>query len=794
MEECGAAATWRNLTRRTRGAFSGRSRFICGAIAVLTVWISFRAGQTATFPGAEEPASPDPFCTIDPEGLKYMAPSTRKMAALLDKLRREQKAESSQFLNREMAALYRRDLTEATNSLQRVWLKARLGVSLLNAGETHDALTEFNSVLKLAADEPGVFDNRSLAEVSKFRAVSYLRLGEQENCLTNHTSQSCILPIRGDGVHKWQAGSRKAIEILQERLKSGPDLSAVWLLNLAYMTVGEYPEKVPQSWRIPSQVFESDYNIKRFPDVAGNLGLDINDFAGGAIGEDFDADGDLDILMSDWSLEGPMHYFINNGDGTFSDGTALAGLAGVVGGLNIVQGDYNNDKLPDVLVFRGGWLFSEGLHPDSLLRNDGNNHFTDVTEEAGLLAFHPNQTGVWLDFNGDGWLDIYFGYESSAGNVHPCKLFRNNRNGTFTECAAAAGVANVGFVKGVTSADYNNDGRPDLYLSRRGEPNILYRNDGPRDSTGGKEGDWKFTDVSVAAGVTEPIASFPTWFFDYNNDGWEDIFVSGYAIRDIGDVAADYLGVATDAEKARLYRNNRDGTFTDVTKEAKLHRVLHTMGSNFGDFDNDGWLDMYLGTGDPNLSNLMPNRAFRNNGGTSFQDVTTAGGFGHIQKGHGVSFADFDQDGDQDIYHSVGGAYQGDFYRNVLFENPGHGNHWITLRLEGIESNAAALGARIKVVTEENGAERSIYRTVTTGGSFGANPLRQQIGLGRAKAISRIEIFWPTTGKTQVFKNITFDRFYALREGEEKLRDLSLHSFSFSKQKATHKHASRPGP
>ncbi len=628
--------------------------------------------------------------------------------------------------------------------------------------------------------------------------MAYLRLGEQENCLLNHSAQSCILPIVGDGIHKLQRGSRKAIEILEEQLHRTPnDRKAAWLLNIAYMTVGEYPDKVPIGWRIPPEAFKSEYDIKHFSDVAGNLGLDVNDYAGGTITEDFDGDGDLDILISDWSARGPMHYFRNNGDGTFTDRTKEAGLAGLVGGLNLLQGDYNNDGLPDVLVLRGAWLFEDGHHPDSLLRNDGDGHFTDVTEETGLLAFHPNQTAVWLDYNGDGWLDLYFGYESFGEGIHPCKLFRNNRNGTFTECAAAAGVAATGYVKAVVSGDFNNDGRPDLVLSRRGQPNLLFRNDGPRGPNAASSmGDWKFTDVSVQAGVTEPIMSFPAWFFDYDNDGWEDIFVSGYSAKDVGELAADYLGLPNNGERPRLYHNNHDGTFSDVTKDAHLYHVVLTMGANFGDFDNDGWLDMFLGTGNPDLAMLDPARAFRNAEGAFFQDVMTSGGLGHLQKGHGVSFADLDNDGDQDIYHSVGGAFAGDFYRNVLFENPGHGNHWMTLKLEGAQSNRAAIGARIRVVAQTAKGERSIYRTVGSGGSFGANPLRQEIGLGQATAIKRVEILWPVTGKTQTLTNVELDRIYHVREGNEKAEVRNIPKFKFAKgppeSPHQHEHSTTP--
>jgi hypothetical protein len=795
------------------------------------------------------------FCTSDPRALSNAAPGTIRMATLLARLAREARPTDNTFLNQQRAAGYTKMLSFVTDPKELLEVRMQIGLEYLNAGETPKAIQAFADVEKTYANVPGLTNSKIWADMRHLQAVAYLRLGEQDNCLNGHTADSCLFPIQGGGVHKLQSGSRKAIEILEEQLNRVPqNRRGAWLLNLAYMTLGEYPDKVPTGWRLPPEVFRSEYDLKRFPDVAGNLGLDVNDLAGGTITEDFDGDGDLDIMMSTWSLLHPIHYFRNNGDGTFTDRTIEAGLAILTGGLNIVPGDFNNDGLVDVLVLRGAWMGVEGHHPDSLLRNDGNGHFTDVTEEAGLMVFNPNQTAVWFDYNSDGWLDIYFGYESLGEHRYGCKLFRNNRNGRFTECAVEAGVAGEGFVKAVVSADYNNDGRPDLYLSRRGQPNILYRNDGPAGTNTSPDAPWKFTDVSAAAGVEEPIVSFPAWFFDYDNDGWQDIFVSGYGIKDVGDVAADYMGYKHNAETARLYRNNGNGTFSNVTAAARLNRVLHTMGCNYGDFDNDGWLDFYLGTGDPSLANLMPNRAFRNAGSTAraasspfFQDVTTAAGMGHLQKGHGVSFADLDHDGDQDIYHSVGGAYEGDFYRNALFENPGHGNHWITLKLEGVKENRLALGARIKVVVTDSvgrivpdepsdkvgqtvsevgrtvpgeprdstvgrtvpdepspdrvgrtvpgeppdPAERSIHRVVSSGSSFGNNPFRQEIGLGQAKAIKRVEIFWPVTGKTQVLEGLEMDRFYRVRENESKAELWNLPKFKFSRTPPaghTHQH------
>ena len=164
--------------------------------------------------------------------------------------------------------------------------------------------------------------------------------------------------------------------------------------------------------------------------------------------EDFDNDGFLDIIATSWGLDDPLRYFRNQGDGTFAERTAAAGLTGLVGGLNAVQTDFDNDGFADVLVLRGGWFGADGLHPNSLLRNQGDGTFADVTEAAGLLTLHPTQTAAWADFDNDGWLDLFVGNESSAEEHHPCELFRNQGDGTFIDVAAEVGLDVDGFVKG----------------------------------------------------------------------------------------------------------------------------------------------------------------------------------------------------------------------------------------------------------------------------------------------------------------------------------------------------------
>jgi hypothetical protein len=197
------------------------------------------------------------------------------------------------------------------------------------------------------------------------------------------------------------------------------------------------------------------------------------------------------------------------------------------------------------------------------------------------------------------------------------------------------------------------------------------------------------------------------------------------------------------------------------------------MGSNFGDIDNDGFLDIYLGTGNPSYASLVPSILLRNRNGQTFVDVTVSSGTGELHKGHGVAFADLDRDGDQDIVFEVGGATPGDAHALRLFENPGHGNNWITLKLAGVKSNRAALGARITVTaTAANGARRAIHRVVGSGGSFGASPLQQHIGLGPSVRLVDVDVLWPTSGVRQRFTAVETNQVIEITESSAEYRRL----------------------
>lgn len=711
--------------------------------------------------------------------LKPQPESNRKMAALLEKITSAADPLKNPFRNREQAAVLIALKERTTDPQELLKIRIRLAVQLIDSGDAYGALKEYDAIQKAMGDLKVPMEERKEVEWLTFKAVCYLRMGENENCLTNRNADSCVFPIQGGGVHLNKTGSRGAAAVLIELLEKYPGcLRAVWLLNIVYMTLGEYPDKVPSKWLIDPKLFASDYDIKHFPDVGPALGLNIQSYAGGAVLEDFDNDGFLDVMVSSWGVRDQLRLFHNNGDGTFTERTEEAGLLGLVGGINLVQGDYNNDGLIDVLVMRGGWLGTEGHYPFSLLRNNGDFTFTDVTEEAGLLAFRPTHSAVWWDYNNDGLLDLFVAHETKGADKNPCQLFRNNGDGTFTECAAENGVDFLGFCKATISGDYNNDGRPDLYISRVDGQKFLVRNDGPASPDGNPRGPWKFTVVTEEAGLAGPAQSYTSWFWDFDNDGWLDLYIAGYSVHDVGDVAAAYLGLPYAAQRGRLYKNNRDGTFTDVSKEMGLDGLLATMGGNFGDIDNDGWLDFYLGTGNVDLSVLVPNRMFRFDG-TRFHEVTQSGGFGQLQKGHGIAFGDINNNGEQDVYSSIGGAVIGDYFQHQVYANPGHGNDWIKLKLEGVKSCRDARGARIKVVAKTDQGDREIHRVVGSGGSFGASPLRQEIGLGRATAIDRVEIFWPVTGRTQVLKGLAINRCYHVKEDAAEATVVVLKTFAW---------------
>lgn len=715
-------------------------------------------------------------CPRDPDGPQSESRSHidghDRMLARLDQIRErtpnDHKYLGDAELRREQHSLTL--LGPEGDSRERMMSLAAIGVHQLRLGENEEAIENLTSARRLLDDVRPEVTDIIADSIMMALGVAYLRLGETENCIHCQTGESCILPIRPGGVHEHQRGSRNAIQHFEELLKQNPDhLGARWLLNVAYMTIGEFPSGVPEEFLIAPEAFESDEEVPRFTNIASDLGLDTFGLSGGVAVDDFNGDDLLDIVVSDWSTSGQIRYFRNDGDGSFSDLTERAGLKGLYGGLNLVHVDFDNDGDVDVLVLRGAWLGSMGRHPNSLLRNDGRGNFRDVTFECGLGELHfPTQTAAWSDYDQDGDLDLFVGNES-----FPCQLFQNDGQGNFVDGARQAGVQNLGVTKGVAWGDFDGDDDPDLYVSNLGQPNRLYRN----------EGNGVFVDVAELLHVERPIRSFPTWFWDYDNDGHLDLYVASYEAAAV-QVAADYLGLPHSDESDRFYRNSSSGRFQDATSALGFTRVTMPMGCSFGDIDNDGFLDFYLGTGDPMFENLVPNLMFRNRDGAAFSDVTQSSALGHLQKGHGVAFADFDNDGDQDLFIVLGGAYLGDGFQNAFFENPGSEHHWLKVKLIGATSNRSAIGARLRIEVKSDGKTRSIYRWIDNGSSFGGNPLRQEIGLGDTETVERLEVYWPMTGQTQIFEDVSVDQYIEIVEGASEYVVRPLKRFEFSTRPA----------
>lgn len=659
-------------------------------------------------------------------------------------------------------------------------IRVALAFDHLRFGEADEAVRLLTEALESEKDHDT--EGTHLEEILVQLALTSLKQGELSNRVNPSARLVCTLPLGNAQGHQNRSGSTNAVAYLLRLLEVYPDdLRYRWLLNVAHMTLGTYPTGVPEPFLIPREFLATDYEIGRFEEIATEVGLDAINLSGGSIMDDFDNDGLLDIVTSTWDPGGAIIYYHNEGDGTFSDYTERANLSGQLGGLNIVQTDYDNDGWLDIFVMRGGWLRTHGNMRVSLLRNNTDGTFSDVTREAGLVRpAYPSQTSGWADYDNDGDLDVFSCNESEPETEFetdvvkfPSQLFRNNGEGTFTDVSRDAGVKNERYCKGSVWGDYDGDGDPDLYVSNFGADNRMYRNNG----------DGTFTDVAAQLQVSEPVPSFATWFWDYNNDGWLDLFVAGYGYR-IADVAADYLGLPNDGERMRLYRNDGAGGFDDVTRETGLYRVHLTMAANFGDLDNDGFPDFYLGTGYPSYDALGPNVLYRNNEGQSFTDVTFSAGMGHLHKGHGIAFGDLDRDGDQDVFVQMGGFYPGDGFQNALYENPGHGNRWFSAKLVGVETNRAAIGARIKLeLAMRDGSRKDVYSWVNSGGSFGASSLEQEMGLGQAQRILSLEVLWPTSGTLQLFENVPLDTRIEITEGEDRYEVLETRTLRLGRRR-----------
>ncbi|MGE3174251.1 MAG: CRTAC1 family protein [Planctomycetota bacterium] len=646
---------------------------------------------------------------------------------------------------------------------QRFGVRWSLSLGLVYTGELDEAIRLCEECLQLCREHPD--ETRSWLPDVLFRlAAAHFRLAERQNCIARHNAESCILPLSAAAVHQETRGAEAARDVLVELLRTpGSDLrlEATWLLNIAHMALGTWPDGVPAEHRIAPSVFAGEAPLPRFRERARELGLAAHTRAGCVAVDDFTGDGRLDVLTCAMDLDAPLRLCRNDGDGGFTEIGAEAGLGNQLGGSALVQADVDNDGLLDVLVLRGGGMFAGCEFPCSLLRQDRPGHFVDVTAAAGIELGAPSRSAAFADVDRDGDLDLFVGYETeraATGLRFPSKLYRNDGAGRFEDVTAASGIDNPDRLMAAVFGDIDNDGDPDLFVSNHMAKNRLYVN----------RGDGTFAEAAAARGVDAPDSSGPAGFFDCDNDGDLDLLVTyQHHYRQIRSVAAFYLDGAVEDEAQRLFENDGTGTFRDVAAARGMRRVLMATGLNFGDVDADGWPDAYVATGAHDLAALFPNALLL--GGARFRDATFPAGLGHLQKGNGVAMADLDDDGDLDLLCQVGGYHPDDAFGDVCFENPGHGNRWLAVELRGARDNWFGVGARLRArVRATDGAARDVWAAIGPGASLGCNPLRAFLGLGDAAAVEFVEVHWPAQGAVQRVVDVPMDAGVLIAQGQDR--------------------------
>jgi hypothetical protein len=488
---------------------------------------------------------------------------------------------------------------------------------------------------------------------------------------------------------------------------------------------------------------------------------------------DYDNDGWMDIYLVNSGkadFYDPPHrlrnaLYHNNRDGTFTDITEKAGVAGGGYGMGVAVGDYDGDGFADIYVTQYG--------SNILYHNNGDGTFTDVTAKAGVGAAGWSSSAVWFDYDNDGKLDLFVGqfaeFEAALGcgtdmaGVHhyciprifkprPSWLFHNNGDGTFSDVSKETGIAaQLGKAWGAVATDINNDGNMDLFVSNDTVPNFLYLNRGGRFEEVGFEADVAYSaDGRARSGMGVDSA-------DFDNDGWMDLFVANI-----------------DEEIFALYRNQHDGSFENVSMPSgigMLTRWLSGWGLKFFDYDNDGDLDLILSNGFPDdlidqtsstVTWKEPLLLFHREG-KAYRNVSVQSGpvFARRFAARGLALGDFNNDGGVDVLIS-----NNDAAPLLLRNNAGHRNHWLGIRLVGRKCNREAVGARVSY----QAGDLTRHRMKVGGGSFlSSHDPRLVLGIGNRPKLDWVEVKWPRpSGATERFTDLPMDRYVTLVEGTGK--------------------------
>jgi hypothetical protein len=626
-------------------------------------------------------------------------------------------------------------------------------------------------------------------------AMSHMRNAEAENCLSKlkqgddgagaggvhaphaqgpqhpegahdaHTQLLCALPLTR--FHERAESARaaaKTFEKLLDRYDSSNRLYQ-WLLNFNYMTVGAFPGEVPAKYLIKSDFVEAFYGRRKkeveakyarlsFDERARELGVDTFNAGKGVAVEDFDRDGYLDIVTGgNFDL---VNFYHNERGQKFTDRTAAAGLDGIKQPFVISSADYDNDGWVDI-------FFARPFGNYALYRNRGDGTFADVTASAGLLDAKPADhiaatwVAAWGDVDNDGDLDLFlaqWGFKMPLVKNLMAKprmdsaLFINE-GGRFVERAKQWGLAATvedQYYIGAAFGDYDRDGYPDLFLSSPlRHTSVLLRNVSGR----------SFEPTSL---ISRSAGGFVASFLDFNHDGRLDVYWAGFADAKTSTEQVVF-GEHRDTYRSgrtTIYLQTPDGQFRE--RADLFDMPASTMGSSFGDLNNDGCYDFYLGTGTPESWYILPKLMYVGEAdGTKCTDkltnISMLHGLGSIQKGHGIIFFDFDNDGDEDIYSSLGGMWPADRWPNQFFVNNSETkNSWVSIRLRGRRTNYFGVGATIKVVAENwLGEEIVRYALMDQRTGFGSSPYLAHVGLMDATRIKGVEVYWPASRCRRVY-------------------------------------------
>jgi FG-GAP-like repeat/ASPIC and UnbV len=530
-----------------------------------------------------------------------------------------------------------------------------------------------------------------------------------------------------------------------------------WMLRALTMMAGRPEASISSEFRLHMPTSSS--SLFHFDDVTIESGTGRLALGRGAAWGDFDNDGREDILVG--AERAPFQLLRNLGNGRFTDVAAEMGLVDPVGlGCYATQFvDYDNDGYQDIFLSSNGWGGRGRLF---LFHNERGERFREVSQQTGL-GEPMNAFGTsWADYDNDGLLDLAV----ATGIVDPpdgdrLRLFHNEGNGKFREVGQQAGLTQKARWISVAWGDYDGDGRQDLLATSFDAGCFLFRN----------LGNGKFEDVTEKTRLLTARHAYTPEFFDYDNDGRLDLFVSTYPDGDFKGMISNYMAGALmpPSQQQLLFHNNGDGTFTNVTEKAGITGWYGAMSSQVGDLDNDGYQEIVLGTGNPELDWTEPKVLFVNDGKGHFTDAATAAGLVHFGMLHGIVFGDYDDSGNLSMFASFGGFYWGTRETSRLYRNTGSCNHALEVRLVGTRSNRDAIGARVSATI----SSRRIYRWVNGGDGFGTlNSRIVHIGLGRNSTVDLLQVDWPSGGH-QIWRSVPGGQRIEIVEARNAIRTVA---------------------